>query len=72
MVGGGEATGDTQLLFLGMGGDNPTSNPTLTNPAQTPPQKIDIWGGGLGRIQGRIRIGVILWSFLVILPPILP
>jgi hypothetical protein len=32
----------------------------------------DFFWGGFGKIQGRIRIGVILWSFLVILPPILP
>ncbi len=30
------------------------------------------WGEVFATIWGRIRIGVILWSFLVILPPILP
>jgi hypothetical protein len=58
--GRGAATGDTQLLFLGVGGGNRTSKCTLRNRAQPPPPKIEIFGGVLGMLQGTITIGVIL------------
>jgi hypothetical protein len=51
-------------------------NPTSILPSTILPRKggnfIDFFGGGVGKIRGRIRIGVILLSFLVIPPPILP
>jgi hypothetical protein len=58
------------------GGDkflNPTLSPTSTKPAQNLGYFFHFGGGGgLGRIEGRISIGVILWSFFVILTQILP
>jgi hypothetical protein len=63
--GGGRWTGMCSF-FCFLAGLNPTLNPTLANPAQNLGNFFIFWGGGgLGRIGGRIRIGVILWSFLV-------
>jgi hypothetical protein len=60
------------LFFLFLAGLNPTSNPTLINPNINRAYFLGFWGGIYVMIRGMIRIGVILWSFLVILPPILP
>ncbi len=58
---------------------NPTFNPTLYNPTKNGGYVFGFLGVifamlevGLGLVGLGVGLGVILWSFLVILPPILP
>ncbi len=47
--GGVQAQVTHNFCFLGWEGGNPTLKPNSTNPAQTPPPKIDFFGGGVGQ-----------------------
>jgi hypothetical protein len=67
--GGRQAAGCIHFFFLG--GVESYLESYLGKSCPKPRDFFHFGGGDvLGRIQGKIRIGVILWSFLVILPQI--
>ncbi len=76
---GGPGPAGCSFLFLFLAGLNPTFNPTLYNTTKNRGYFLWFWGEIFVTIQGSteigrigVRLGVILWSFSVILPPILP
>jgi hypothetical protein len=71
---GGAGQGVHFFLFLAE--LHPTFNPTLYNPTK---KGFLFWGEvfatsevGLEKVGFEVGLGVVLWSFLAILPPILP
>jgi hypothetical protein len=75
----GQRGAGCSFSFLFLAGMNPTFNPTLYNPTKNGGYFWDFRGSffatievGLGLVGLGVGLGVILWSFLVILPPLLP
>jgi hypothetical protein len=72
---GGVAWGRVLIFFLFLAVLNPTINPTLYNPTKKREIIFGIFGEvfatievGLEKVELGVGLGVILWSFLVILP----